>query len=57
MTMPGLALPAAHPHTEFTTIITVPGESRATSTSDGDRNSRTPASTNSARIGAMNCSG
>ena len=57
MTIPGLAFPAAQPQIEFTTIITVPGDLRTSSTSDGDFNSRTPTSVNSARIGAMKCSG
>ena len=55
--MPGRAFPAAHPQIELTTIITVPGDASAWSTSAGERSSRTPTSVSSARIGAMNCSG
>ena len=41
--MPGRALPAAQPHTEFTTIISVPAVPvTAASTSSADRSSRTP---------------
>ena len=43
MAMPGRALPAAHPHTELTTIITVPCSRKAASTSSGVRNWHTRA--------------
>jgi hypothetical protein len=56
--MPGLAFPAAHPHTELTTIMSAPGEVRtAASTSSEVRNSSTPSRVSSWRIGATKNSG
>ena len=55
--MPGRALPAAHPHTEFTTIMVKPGAATAASTSAAVRSSRAPRLVSSARIGAMKSSG
>src|SRR5215831_16199332 len=55
---PGRARPAAHPHTEFTTTISVPLVSwTAASTSADVRSSSTPSAVNSARIGATKNSG
>ena len=56
--MPGRALPAAQPHTEFTTIISVPAVPvTAASTSAGVRSSLMPRSVSSLRIGATKNSG
>ena len=56
--MPGRALPAAHPHTEFTTIISVPAVFfTASSTSAAVFSSFAPMSVISPRIGAISISG
>ena len=56
--IPGRAAPAAHPHTEFTTIKTVPLLfSIALSTASGVVKSSKPTAFNSAFIGLTNCSG
>src|SRR5262245_11380694 len=55
--VPGRALPAAQPHTEFTTIIVVPDCFTAASTASGVLRSSNPRRFSSARIGAMNGSG
>src|SRR5690606_13770403 len=55
--MPGRARPAAHPQTEFTTIIVVPGAVAAASTSAAVRSSVTPRRVSSSRIGAIRNSG
>src|ERR1017187_6486314 len=55
--MPGRAFPAAHPHTELTTIITTPGDFTTASTSSGVRHSRGPMATSSWRMGATRYSG
>ena len=55
--MPGRALPAAQPHTEFTTSSVVPGRATAASTASGVRSSSKPSTVSSSRIGAMKCSG
>ncbi len=47
MAIPGLAFPAAQPHTELTTIITTPGDVTTASTSATVRHSRAPSSTSS----------
>jgi hypothetical protein len=54
---PGRILPAAHPHTEFTTTITVPFCFTAFSTSAAVRASAMPAEVNSWRMGAIIISG
>src|SRR6185312_15303581 len=53
----GRILPAAHPHTEFTTTIVVPGWASAASTSSAVRVSLIPARVNSSRIGMTMTSG
>jgi hypothetical protein len=56
--MPGRALPAAHPQTEFTTIITTPLLFfTISSTAAAVRSSRAPISVISPRIGAIKYSG
>src|ERR1044072_4323261 len=56
--MPGRAFPAAHPHTELTTIMSVPdGSVTALSTAAGVRSSWTPRSVSSFRIGSTKNSG
>ena len=55
--MPGRALPAAQPHTEFTTSSVVPACWTAASTASGVLRSSKPSWANSARMGAINGSG
>src|SRR5215469_18717238 len=54
---PGRILPAAHPHTQFTTTLTVPFWATAASTSAAVRASAIPAEVSSCRIGAIIISG
>src|SRR5215467_1070332 len=54
---PGRILPAAHPHTEFTTTMVVPFWASAFSTSAAVRASAMPAEVSSWRIGAIIISG
>src|SRR5262245_24627800 len=54
---PGRILPAAHPHTELTTTITVPFCWTEFSTSAAVRASAMPAEVNSCRMGAIIISG
>jgi hypothetical protein len=55
--MPGLALPAAQPHTELTTIMVTPGSFITSSTSAAVRHSRAPRTVSSSRMGATRNSG